>query len=63
MVTFTVLVRKKAMYILAMKFELCDFGISAYELSALIFIVQTGIAHIKVNSKICTDISIFLYLT
>lgn len=30
---------------LAVKFELCDFGISAYELSALIFIVQTGIAH------------------
>lgn len=25
------------MYILAVKFELCDFGISAYELSALIF--------------------------
>lgn len=47
------------MYILAVKFELCDFGISACELSALIFIVQTGIAHIKMNSKVCTDISIF----
>ena len=31
------------MYILAVKFELCDFGISAYELSALIFINQPDI--------------------
>ena len=37
------------MYILAVKFELCDFGISAYELSALIFVFKIGIVQYKGN--------------